>query len=382
MYITYSIGAKFAGGGIGNIAHRAVQGLHHHDMLHRLLCGSYRSTEIPTNRIRALGLPSRILRKLATYDTTRQITYLHDVLYDRWAVHNLDQCDIFHGWGNFSLRTLHRATALGATTIVERASSHPLYQAKLLREEYARWDLRFRTPAAAVKRAVEELKQADYVLIPSDFVRQSFLAQGFPSEKLIQIPFGVDTKRFHPPDKRTEHPFRLMFVGQVNIRKGIHYLLDAWKQLDWEDAELWIVGRVDGDVEPLIRPYRALQNIRWVGFISDPVSMFQKSDIFVFPTVEEGSALVTYEALACGLPVVTTQNAGSIVRHGENGYIVPIRDSNALAARLDDLRGNDQLRTRMGAMARRRAELYTWDRYQDTLTSSFTEVHKRDKRSQ
>jgi len=382
MRVSYSVGARFAGGGIGNTAYRAVQGLYRHDMLHLLLCGSYRSTEIPTNRIRTLGLLSRILRKLATYDTTRQVTYLHDVLYDRWAAYNLDQCDIFHGWGNFSLRTLHRATALGATTIVERASSHPLYQAKLLREEYARWGLRFRTPAAALKRAVEELKQADYVLIPSDFVRRSFLDYGFVEEQLLQIPFGVDIRRFHPLRDRSSHPFRVLYLGQVSLQKGIPYLLDAWRQLGWQDAELWMAGRPDREIEALISPDRSLPGATWFGYVSDPVRLFQQADVFVFPSLQEGSALVTYEALACGLPVVTTQNAGSIVRHGEDGYIVPIRDRDALAARLDELRGNDQLRTKMGAVARRQAELYTWDRYQSALTSSFTELHRRDKRSQ
>jgi glycosyltransferase involved in cell wall biosynthesis len=97
------------------------------------------------------------------------------------------------------------------------------------------------------------------------------------------------------------------------------------------------------------------------------VAVYQQADVFTFPTIEEGSALVTYEALACGLPVVTTPNAGSVVRDGVEGLLVPIRNVEALAAALECLRADERLRREMGRAARARAEEFTWDGYGETL---------------
>jgi len=374
--VIYSIGVRFAGGGIGSIAYHAVRGLHRHGLLHRLLCGSYRATEIPEARIHALGLLSRVLRKLAVYDVSRWLTYLHNALYDRWATRHLVPCDVFHGWGGFSLTSLRRAKALGAITIVERASSHILYQAHILREEYERWGLSFRLPAASLRRAVAEFETADYVLIPSDFVRRSFIERGFPPARLIQIPFGVDIHRFHPGERQRSGPFRVLYVGQVSFQKGVLYLLQAWERLRWSDAELWIVGREERDILPLLRPYRKVPGVRWLGFVRDPVATYQQAHVFAFPSLQEGSALVTYEALACGLPVVTTPNAGSVVRDGIEGFLVPIRDVEALAARLEQLRADEQLRHEMGRAARRRAEAFTWEHYGDRLAEAMQSLRE------
>jgi len=378
MRVIYSIGAKFAGGGIGTTAYHAVRGLHRHGMLYRLLCGSFRPSEIPREKIRALGLPSRALRKLAVYDRTYYLDYVHNVLYDLWATRHIDACHLFHGWNGFSLRSLKRAKAFGAVTVVERASAHPLFQVRLLQEEYRRRGLSFRYPATALRRSVTELGVADYVTIPSDFVRRSFVERGFSPTRLIQIPFGVDIHRFRPVADRRSHPFRLLYVGQVSIQKGILYLLQAWERLRWSDAELWIVGRVERDISSLLQPYCRAPGIQWWGFVRDPVAAYQQADVFVFPSLQEGSALVTYEALACGLPVITTPNTGSVVRDGVEGFIVPIRDVETLAARLEQLRADERLRREMGRAARQRAEAFSWERYGDRLAEAIR--HLRDRR--
>ncbi|MFN3929394.1 MAG: glycosyltransferase family 4 protein, partial [Thermoflexus sp.] len=343
MRVIYAIGSKFAGGGIGTTAYYAVQGLYRHGLLKRLLCGAYRPTEIPREKIRAVGLPDRALRKLASLDPTGWLWYVQAVLFDAWAARHLEPADVFHVWGNYGLRSLRRAREMGMVTVVERASAHPLSQARLLQEEYARWGLTVRVHPRSLKRALAEIAQTDYILIPSDFVRWSFMEQGFPEGKLIQIPFGVDIQRFRPSEESIAHPFRVLFVGQVGIRKGVPYLLEAWRRLGWRDAELWLVGRVLPECRPLLRRYQDLPGLRLIGHLEDPMEAYRQADVFVFPSVEEGSALVTYEALACGLPVVTTPNAGSVVRDGVEGFVVPIRDVDALAGRMEQLRADERL---------------------------------------
>jgi glycosyltransferase involved in cell wall biosynthesis len=374
MKVIYSNGARFAGGGIGTTAYHAVRGLHRHGMLYRLLCGSYRPMEIPEESIRSMGLPSRALRRLAVYDRGGGLDYFYNTLYDLWSRTQLEPCGLFHGWGSFCQRTLRQAKALGAVTVVERASSYPLYQARILREEYARWGLEFHIGEIGLRRAVEEIEAADSVVIPSDFVRQSFLEFGFPEERLIQVPYGADIARFRPVESQTASdqsgPFRLLFVGQVSVRKGVPYLLEAWKRLDWQDAELWLVGNVDSGLSSILPRYTGLPGLHLMGYVPDPVTVYGQSDLFVFPSIEEGSALVTYEALACGLPVVTTHNAGSVVRDGVEGFITPVRDVDALVQQLEVLRSDRQLRCEMGAAARARAEAFSWERYGDALAEA------------
>jgi glycosyltransferase involved in cell wall biosynthesis len=369
--VLYSIGSKFGGGGIGTIAYYGALGLYRHGMLGRVLCGSYRLGEIPPEKIRAVGLPDRVLRKLASMDSSGWLWHLQAVLFDAWASRHLEPADVFHVWGNYGLRSLHRAREMGMVTVVERASAHPVYQARLLKEEFARWGLPFRSSQVVIARALAEMTLADYILIPSDFVRQSFLEERFPEERLIQIPFGVDTTRFRPSEAPAARPFRALFVGQVGIRKGVPYLLEAWRRLGWRDAELWLVGRVLPECRPILERYRDLPGLHLVGHLDDPVEAYWQADVFVFPSIEEGSALVTYEALACGLPVVTTPNAGSVVRDGVEGFIVPIREVEALAAALERLRADEQLRREMGRAARARAEEFTWDKYGDQLADVF-----------
>ncbi|MCS7179000.1 MAG: glycosyltransferase family 4 protein [Anaerolineae bacterium] len=374
MRVIYSIGSKFAGGGIGTTAYHAVRGLYRRGMLQRLLCGAFRPTEIPRENIRAVGLPDRALRKLASLDSTGWLWHLQAVLYDFWASRHLEPADVFHVWGNYGLRSIQRARGMGMVTVVERANSHSVYQARLLQEEYARWGLFFHFVQAAIDRSLVEMATADYVLIPSEFVRQSFIEQGFPEKKLVQIPFGVETHRFRPSERRSSHPFRVLFVGQVGIRKGVPYLLEAWRRLGWQDAELWLVGRVLPECRPLLQRYRGLPGLHLMGYQSDPVEAYQQADIFVFPSIEEGSALVTYEALACGLPVVTTPNAGSVVRNGVEGFIVAIRDVEALAERMERLRTDERLRQEMGKAARARAEEFPWERYGDRLADTVMRI--------
>jgi len=102
--------------------------------------------------------------------------------------------------------------------------------------------------------------------------------------------------------------------------------------------------------------------------------VFQQCDVFVFPSIKEGSALVTCEAMAAGLPVIATPNAGSVARDGEDGFLVPIRDMDTLCKRLEQLRRDQALRIRMSQSARRCAEQFTWRAYSDRLLDAYARI--------
>jgi len=372
--IIYSFGNKFAGAGMGTTAYYEARELYRHGLVQRLLCGAYAPTEIPAEVIRAIGLPNRALCKLASLEPSGWLWYVQAVLYDAWAARHIAQADLFHVWVGYGSQSLRRAKAQGMTTVVQVVSSHPNFQNRLMREEFARWGQTWPVWDAGLARMLREIDQADYILIPSDFVRESFLAEGIPESKLIQAPFGVDVSRFTPAKTSEARPFRVVFVGQVGLRKGVPYLLEAWKRLGWRDAELWLVGRVLPEIKEVLKTYAELPGVRIVGFSGAPATAYQQADIFVLPSIEEGSALVTYEAMACGLPVVTTPNAGSVVRDGVEGFIVSIRDPDALAERIDQLRSDADLRREMGYAARTRATQFTWEIRGETLARYYSSL--------
>jgi glycosyltransferase involved in cell wall biosynthesis len=368
--IVYSIAARFGGSGIGYTAYQAVTGIYRAGLLRRLLVSSNDQTVVPGRLLRHWGLAGRALKYLAAKDRTGLLYHVEGNLFDAWVAGQLEPAGIFHGWNGACLHALRRAKGMGMRTVVERASSHPLTQAALLEEEYRRWDIPLRLPQWNLARCVAELEEADYVTVPSAFAAQSLRDAGLPADRLIELPFGVDLTRFRPAAEQAPRPFRAIFAGQLSVRKGLPYLLDAWQRLDWRDAELWLVGAPAPDFMALRRRWPALSNVHFIAHTPDLPAFMTQCDVFVFPSIEEGSALVTYEALACGLPTITTPNAGSVVRDGIEGFLVPIRDAEALAGRLEQLRADDVLRRQMALAARRRAEAYSWHDYQARLLAA------------
>jgi glycosyltransferase involved in cell wall biosynthesis len=210
----------------------------------------------------------------------------------------------------------------------------------------------------------EVLSLTDWAIAPSQAVRQD-LAKNFefPIERCFVVPYGVDSSWFHVENKPVKG--RVLFAGTANLRKGIHILSMASQKL----SQCYYEFRVAGNVSETVRQHTLTQKLNFLGRVprSEIKQEYQQADILVLPTLAEGSAGVTYEALAAGVPVITTEAAGSVVRDGIDGFIVPERDSEALAERIEELVENRKLRSRMAAAARERAKDYSWDKYAERL---------------
>jgi glycosyltransferase involved in cell wall biosynthesis len=220
---------------------------------------------------------------------------------------------------------------------------------------------------------VEEFDEADVIVVPAEFTRSTMVARGVPARKIRVLPRGVDSERIRPAS-RLGQPFRALFVGQVCLRKGIRYLLEAWRTLRIPEAELVLVGSVHDEVRSLLASYRDLEGLRVEGFARDPVPHYAAASVFVLPTLDEGSAKATSEAMAAGLPVITTPEAGSLVVDGESGFLVPARDVESLADRLATVHADPEVRSNLGATARQRILPYTWARYQAGLLEMYREA--------
>ena len=332
----------------------------------------YKKTEIPNKKIKSFWILKHLfwfpLKGIQRYfiHSFNPYTILNK-FYDILAKNKIERCHVFHYWRGHGYLSAKKAKKLGAIVFVQNASSHPRTQNQLILEEYLLNNLRIKTISEKeLVYSEKELEGADFIVVPSDFAEKSFLDRGFSKDKIIKIPFGVDLEKFSPIKNKEDKKFRIIFVGQVNLRKGVQYLLKAWEELNLKNAELLVIGRVMPEVKQLVKKYSLNNSIKFIGF-TDLKKYYSVSDVFVFPSIEEGSALVNYEAMACGLPVITTYNSGSVVRNGKDGFIIPIRDVVKLKEKIKYFYKNPEKIEEMGKNARRQIEKYTWERHNQKL---------------
>ena len=282
--------------------------------------------------------------------------------------------DFVVGHDGSALYAGRAAHEVGAIAVLNQVVGHVEAALDLFAEEAKRApefaETMGRLPASIVARHRAEIAEAERILVPSDYVRQTLVARGADPGRIAVLPYGVDVTRFRPGSSGAPRPFRLLFVGSLSQRKGIKYLLEAMRRLALPDVELVLAGRMVGSAEAF-RPYEG--RFRHVAHVPyhEVHALYRDADVFVYPSLHEGSAFATYEALASGLPVVTTANSGSVVRDGEEGFLVPTRDVDAIAERILRLYRDPDLRRTMGEKARRRAEEFNWAQYRRRLNALF-----------
>ncbi len=371
--IIYSCFTKIGASGLGLDAFELLRGIHARGALVKGVFYGNHQREIPRDRLRLIRFhPYHLFSNLSS----RYYYPLKRIHLDRVtsSVIRREGCDVFHGWSTECLRSIEAAHAVGAVAFVERASLHPKVSMDLLEEEYDRFGIRRRAvrvdgPLAridAVSRSltvgIEEIERADRVIVQSPYAAETFVAQGVPRDKLVVIPRAVDPVRFTPPASKPRDVFRALFVGQLCLRKGLPYLLRAWSALRLRDAELLLAGPVHDDVKPLLAKLND-PSVRYVGWKDDPSALYRSGSVLVLPSLVEGSAKVTYEAMACGLPVIVTPNAGAVARDRHEGFVVPIRDDGAIKDALLALYENPDLIESYGRAARLAVESYTWEHH-------------------
>jgi alpha-maltose-1-phosphate synthase len=228
------------------------------------------------------------------------------------------------------------------------------------------------------ERRLRDLELADRVLVPSHHIAETLVRLGTPAGKVRVIPYAADCRRFRPKAGKRHGPeCTFLFAGGISQRKGIKYLLEAWRRIRRPGWRLELLGPMPSDLGPL-EPY--LDIIEPLGRVShsDMPARLASADVFVFPSLFEGSAVVTYEALACGLPSIVTPGAGSVVRDGIDGFVVPSSEVDSLAKRMEQLGNDPELRAHMAKAARSRALAFDWPRYHDALNAAVNELLEDD----
>jgi glycosyltransferase involved in cell wall biosynthesis len=197
---------------------------------------------------------------------------------------------------------------------------------------------------------------------------------------MLLLPYGADLNPVLAAPRFTERSrqmFRVLYVGQIIPLKGIHHLIRAFLALRLPQSELVLIGGGDARYQAVLKSLvPAAASVRFTGQLprADVEMYYQNSDVFILPSLSEGSALVVYEAMAAGLPVITTPSAGSVVRDGLDGFIVPARNSEALQDKILFLYRNADARIAMGHSARSRAQEFTWGRYRERLLEVYDRI--------
>jgi glycosyltransferase involved in cell wall biosynthesis len=228
---------------------------------------------------------------------------------------------------------------------------------------------------AGIERDQQKWSLSDLILVPSQFVYDSVTRLGAEPERVKIVPYGIDSNWLEQAPSPQKG--RVLFVGSVGLRKGNHYLAQATRLLKERGitCEVRVIGPYEKGDSSLIEdpefkgPYYVGQVPR-----SEVRKEFLQADIFVLPTLSDSFALVHLEAMACAVPVITTPNCGSVVRDGVDGFIIPIRDAESLANRIEQLLTDRQLRNHMSVNAKERAREFTWDQYRDRLLNAFKEL--------
>lgn len=255
----------------------------------------------------------------------------------------LTGADILYGYNGAALELFQNAKEQGILCVLEQTLAPMDVVRILLKEELERW------PELEPKQCLDgsedilaqreqvEWQLADLIIGGSSFVINGLTQQQVPETKCHLIPYGVPLELFSSSEhlhSSSSPKLRILFAGLVGLRKGVPYLLEALRVLNSSHIEARFAGPVAVN-SAWLRPYQGVATFLGLISRSKMLDLYHWADLFVLPSICEGSALVTYEALACGLPVIATPNTGAWVCDQINGLIVPIRDVEALAIAVD-----------------------------------------------
>ncbi len=317
--------------------------LHKHGLLRFIAMGTRRGVAgLPEEFTRlnpAIGLATYIAGRTLPPFAAESFRVRLYPWFDRWVKKQLTPGDhIISSW-SFANECFKFVRAKGGKTFLDSGNSHIENFLEILTEEQRRW----KSPYPPISkfyynRTLEMMKSVDYVMPTSSFVANSYLARGFKPESLLMHSRPVSLSVFKPREgaRAKDRPLTIICTGELCLRKGTPYLLEAFRLVRKKIPGARFVLRkiIRDDIKPVLARYRDLP-IEWLGLMPQPelADRLRQADIFILPSLEDGLALTVVEALASGLPAITTPNTGAsdLIQPGVNGEVVPIRDPQAIA---------------------------------------------------
>jgi glycosyltransferase involved in cell wall biosynthesis len=349
---------------------------------------SRRAYDIPRERI-SRRVPLELKRLLAQRIHPRNSQQRADRIYadiDSAVAARIGDPEIpqaVYAYEDGALHIFQAAAQHGAARVYDLPIAYHERLRALLAIEADRWPLWASTLGAAaessekVERKTQELELADVVVCPSTFVLDSLPARARENKRCIVSDFGSPSVPMRRAAGRKESPdkLRVLFAGSMTQRKGLADLFSAMRMLDRKDVELVVLG---AKLLPL-----SFYRREYAAFIYEPprsqggvLEMMQSCDILVLPSIVEGRALAQQEALACGLPLIVTRNAGAedLIIEGETGFLVPPGSPRDIAERIDWFASHRSELSEMCSVCRAKAAEYSWSEYARRILDSADEL--------
>ncbi|MDQ3847000.1 MAG: glycosyltransferase family 4 protein [Bacteroidota bacterium] len=337
-------------------------------------------TGYPKSQTIKFGIESRLVKSIYINEIINRVTYKLFKSYplDFWANDLFDyitskvakyDSDVYFIWSGCALRTIRsiRRKNKKAKIILVRGSAHIAYQDQLLRS--VNGSGKALIDRRIVAKELQEYNEADYINVPSTFALNSFIEQKVSDEKLFLNLLGVDLRQFPFYKKEVKETSELIVgnVGALSKRKNVASIIRVVEKLNKENirVKLILAGSVDNktfDVSILDKHHF----IDYRGRLpqSELHKVYSEFDVFIINSIEEGLAMVQLQAMSCGLPIISTTNAGGLdlVREGVNGFTIPILDEKALAEKITWFYNNKHKIPEMGIASRKISEEgLTWE---------------------
>ncbi len=259
-----------------------------------------------------------------------------DFVDKRIAMKIKDQGNLLVAESHIAKNVFETGKSYGLTRILDRTNTHISHQSEVISREYEECGIKGATYNCPwiIDKALQEYDLASYITVLSTYVKKTFIDKGVPARKLLLIPSGIDTKIFSTePVISNDKKFRVIFSGGLVLKKGVHKLVQAFDELNLPNSELLLIGPLFDEVLPYIK--NAKTDIRVLPLMSQAqlAIKYSTGSIFVIPSLEEGLPKVMLEAMACGLVVIASKEAGAedVIDNKIDGFIL---DKNTI----DDLK--------------------------------------------
>jgi glycosyltransferase involved in cell wall biosynthesis len=329
-----------------------------------------KNENLPKNKVTIVAfgiftILASILGKIspAIFKKLIQILFnIRAVYIDKQSANFLDNSNVFLSLSGGGLETGKLFKKKKKLYICERGSTHILEQQEILRNEYLKYNINFNIDAWTIDRELKEYQEATFVLVPSNFAKDSFLK--YKIRNLEVIPYAANLDKFYSlPKEKNKKYFDILYIGGLSLRKGLPYLLDAYNNFKHPNKRLHLIGAKTEDFD-LFKKKINSENTEMCDYIAYEklVEKYNMADVFILPSIEEGYALVIPQALACGTPVISSTNTGSsqLVTDYQCGYVVPPMDSSSILEKLYELNDNKYLLDKFSQNALKSREI-TYD---------------------
>lgn len=274
--------------------------------------------------------------------------------FDRWVAKGLEPADFHHGIPGQCVAAFRRARELGVRTVLNHATGPAAQVARILQPEYDRIGKTVAADggfaSAYLEQVAEETELSDFHCCASTVVRDQLVAQGVLGERIWVSPYGADPEIWRPEilvrERKSEEPFRILFAGQVSLRKGLRFVLDALQASRERSWRLDVYGPLLDETKADREAYRGKIPVYYHGAVNQRIlaEAMRRSDLLVLPSLEEGFGLVVVQALSCGLPCAVSSMVGAkdLIKEGVNGTVFPVQNAYAISKVFDEWSGNSK----------------------------------------